>query len=133
MHENSESLPDAPVELQLEERGGSGEHLGLRGLSEVLFQTGEAFTKAEALGELHKADQVTAALTAVTVEQILAGIDIERRPSIPVQRAESHELLSCGDPATGPVAPLKGLQQRNTLFELFQILTHRLISSDGRN
>src|SRR5216684_2567970 len=115
------------VELQLEKRSGCGEQLGLRGQSEVLFQTGEAFTKAEALGKLHKADQVTAALTAVTVEQILAGIDIERRPGIPVQRAESHELLSCGDAATGPVAPLQVLQQRNTLFELFQILTHKVV------
>src|ERR1035438_7952226 len=112
------------VELQLEKSRGSGEQLGLSGPSEVLFQAGEAFAKAEALGKLHKADQVTAAPAAVTVEQILAGIDIERRPGIPMQRTESHELLARGGAATGPMAPLQVLQQRNTLFELFQILTH---------
>src|SRR5713226_7156126 len=112
------------VELHLEKGSGSGEQRGLSGQSEVLFQTGEAFAEGEVLGKLHKADQVTAALTAVTIEQILAGIDIERRPGIRVQRAESHELLSRGDAATGPVAPLQVLQQRNTLFDLFQILAH---------
>src|SRR5712691_6974665 len=115
------------VELHLVKVGGFREHLGLRGQSDVLLQTDEALAEGEVLGKLHKADQVTAALTAVTVEQILAGIDIERRPGIPVQRAESHELLSCGDAATGPVAPLQVLQQRNTLFELFQILTHKVV------
>src|SRR5712692_3793683 len=98
------------VELHLEKGSGCGEQLGLSGLSEVLFQTGEAFAKGEALGKLHEADQVAATLTAVTVEQILAGIDIKRRPGIRVQRAESHELLSRGDAATGPVAPLQVLQ-----------------------
>src|SRR5713226_5658100 len=116
------------VELHLEKGSGSGEQRGLSGQSEVLFQTGEAFAEGEVLGKLHKADQVTAALTAVTIEQILAGIDIERRPGIRVQRAESHELLSRGDAATGPVAPLQVLQQRNTLFELFQVLAHGLFS-----
>jgi hypothetical protein len=112
------------VELRLEKGGGSREQLGLRGQSDVLLETGEAFAKREVLGKLHKADQVTATMTAVTVEQILAGIDIERRPGIPVQRAESHKLLSRGEATTGPVAPLQVLQQRNTLFELFQILAH---------
>src|SRR6266851_9948882 len=119
------------VELHLEKRSGCGEQLGLSGPSEVLFQTGEAFAKGEALGKLHKADQVATLLTAVTVEQILAGIDIKRRPGIPVQRAESHELLSRSDAATGPVAPLQVLQQRNTLFELFQILAHGLLFPSG--
>src|ERR1035438_1127043 len=104
------------VELQLEKSRGSGEQLGLSGPSEVLLQAGEAFAKAEALGKLHKADQVTAAPAAVTVEQILAGIDIERRPGIPMQRTESHELLARGGAATGPMAPLQVLQQRNTLL-----------------
>src|SRR5260370_36201308 len=109
-----------PVELHLVKGGGSGEQLGLRGQSEVLLQTDEALAEGEVLGKLHKADQVTAALTAVTVEQILAGIDIERRPGIPVQRAESHELLSCGDAATGPVPPLQALQQQTTPLQLVQ-------------
>src|SRR5260370_33977637 len=69
-----------PVELHLVKGGGSREQLGLRGQSDVLLQTDEALAEGEVLGKLHKADQVTAALTAVTIEQILAGITIERRP-----------------------------------------------------
>jgi hypothetical protein len=76
-------------------------------------------------GQFHKADQVAAPLTAVTVEQILSGIDIEGRPGIGVQRAQSHELIAATDAATGPVAPLQVLQQRKPLFDLFQILAHR--------
>jgi hypothetical protein len=60
----------------------------------------------------------------VAVEQILAGIDIERRPGFRMQRAESHKLLSHPDAARPPVAALQILQQRNPLFELFQILAH---------
>jgi hypothetical protein len=112
------------VELRLEKGGSPHEQLGLRGQSDVLVQTGETFAKREVLGKLHKADQVTAAMTAMAVEQILAGVDIEGRPGIPVQRAESHELVARGEAPTGPMAPLQILQQRNTLFELFQILAH---------
>jgi hypothetical protein len=112
------------VELHLVKGGGSREQLGLRSQSDFLFQTDEALAEGEVLGKLHKADQVTATLTSVAIEQILADIDIERRSRIRVQRAESHELLSRGDAATGPVAPLQVLQQRNMLFDLFQILAH---------
>ena len=41
---------------------------------------------------------VSTALTALTVEQILTGIDIKRRLRIRVQRAESHELLPRAEP-----------------------------------
>ena len=58
------------------------------------------------LRKLHKANQVTAALTAVAVEQILTGIDIERRPGVRVQRAQSHELFSRADAVSVPVALL---------------------------
>src|SRR5260370_8301825 len=95
-----------PVELHLVKGGGSGEQLGLRGQSEVLLQTDEALAAGEVLGKLHKADQVTAALTAVTIEQILAGIPIERSPRIRVQRAEPHALPSRAAAPTAQVAPL---------------------------
>lgn len=76
------------------------------------------------LRKFDKPNQITAALAAVAVEQILAGIDIERRPAFRMERAESHKLLSHPDAARRPVAALQVLQQRNTLFELFQILAH---------
>ena len=60
----------------------------------------------------------------MTIEQILAGIDIERRLRIRMQRAESHELVASADMVSGPVVPLQVFQQRQPLFELFQILAH---------
>src|SRR5215471_3023563 len=76
------------------------------------------------LRKFDEANQVTAALTAMAVEQVFAGIDVKRGPVLCVQRTESHELRSTADAASGPVAPLQILQQRNALFELFQILAH---------
>src|SRR4030095_2046196 len=68
--------------------------------------------------------QVAAALTAVAVEQVFAGIDVKRGSGFCVERTKSHELLSAAGAARGPVATLQILQQRNALFELFQILVH---------
>ncbi|SRR5260370_25999161 len=94
------------MKLSLVKGSRSVEQLGLDGHREVLLQVGDGFTEGEMLEKLHKANQVTAALTAVAVEQILPGIDIERRPGFPVQRAESHELLSRADAVRDPVALL---------------------------
>jgi hypothetical protein len=57
------------------------------------------------LRKFDQANQVAAALTAVVVEQIFAGMDIERRPGFWVERTESHELLAGSGAARGPVAP----------------------------
>src|ERR1700682_4567988 len=89
-----------------------------------MLQVGDAFAKGKLLGKLHEADQVATAVTAVAIEQILAGIDIERRLRIRMQRAESPDLVAGADMVSGPVVPLQVLQQRQTLFELLQILAH---------
>ena len=89
-----------------------------------MLQVGDAFAKGKVLGTLHEANQIATAVTAVTIEQILAGIDIERRLRIRMQRAESHELVASADMVSGPVVPLQVFQQRQPLFELFQILAH---------
>jgi hypothetical protein len=41
-----------------------------------------------------------------------------------MQRAESHELRPGADLKTLPVVPVQVFQQRNTLFESFEILVH---------
>jgi hypothetical protein len=41
-----------------------------------------------------------------------------------MQRTESRELRAGTDPMPSPVVPLQVLQQRNALFELFEILAH---------
>jgi hypothetical protein len=64
------------------------------------------------LEEFDEADQVAAPPAAVAVEQVLAGIDVERRACFPMQGTQPHELrLSAGAMST-PVVPLQVLQQR---------------------
>src|SRR5215469_18890147 len=76
------------------------------------------------LRQLDKTNQVAALTTAVTVEQVLAGIDVKGRARFPVQGTQPHELLAGASAAGGPVVLLQVLQQRQALFEPFQILFH---------
>ena len=94
------------VKLRLVKAGGVVEQLGVVSESEAVLQIGDGLLEGEALGKLHKANQVPAASTAVAVEEILAGIDVERRAGIGVQRAQSHELFARTHAASGPVALL---------------------------
>jgi hypothetical protein len=41
-----------------------------------------------------------------------------------MQWTESRELRAVADPMPSPVVPLQVLQQRNALFEPFEILAH---------
>ena len=67
----------------------------------------------------------------MAVKEILAGVDIEGRPSLAVQRTESHELgaLTCW-PA-GPILLSQVIEQRKPLFELFEILAHGAVFASG--
>ena len=81
--------------------------------------------------EFDKADKVATAPTAVTVEQIFLRVDVEGGMSVLMQRAESRELGAGIDPMPSPVVPLQVLQQRNTLFEPFEVLAHGVHSSSS--
>ena len=76
--------------------------------------------------EFDKANHIATAPTSVAVEQILVGIDVERRARFPMQGTQPYELLPGSRTATAPVVPLQVLQQRQPLFELFQVLAHGL-------
>jgi hypothetical protein len=67
----------------------------------------------------------------VAVEEILAGIDIKGRPSFVVQGTESHELgtLTCW--SARPILLSQVIEQRESLFELFQILAHGAVFASG--
>ena len=60
----------------------------------------------------------------MAVEEILAGIDIEGRPSLGVQGTESHELGALTRWPAGPILLSQVIEQRKSLFELFEILAH---------
>ena len=74
--------------------------------------------------KFHKANQVAAPPAAVAVEQILASIDVEGGTGFLMQGTESDELGASPGAVPGPVVPLQEIQQRNALFEPFQILAH---------
>jgi len=67
------------VELQLVKGGGLLQQWGVVGGRHGLLEVGETLPEGEMLRQLHKTNQVTSATTAVTVEQVLAGIDVKRR------------------------------------------------------
>lgn len=50
------------------------EQPGFVGNCEVTLQLGDRFPEGEMLGKLHQANQVTAVLTAVAVEQIVTAL-----------------------------------------------------------
>ncbi len=65
----------------------------------------------------------------MAIKEIFAGVDIEGRPGFGVQRAESDKLgaVACGP--SGPVLLPQVIEQRKSLFELFEILAHGAVLS----
>src|SRR5215472_8235185 len=110
------------MQLELVESGGTSEQL--RSGGELLHQIGNALAKGETARQFDKANQVATAPAAVTVEQTFLCVDAEGGMGLLMQRAESHELRPGADPKTLPVVPVQVFQQRNTLFESFEILVH---------
>src|ERR1700746_196783 len=70
----------------------SGRVDGIDWKSTLLFEIGQALAEGHMAGQLDKANEIPTLTAAMTVENIFAGVDIERRPSFRVQRAESDEL-----------------------------------------
>ena len=79
--------------------------------------------------EFDKANEVATTPTAVTVEQVFLRVDVEGGMGVLMQRTESRELGAGTDPMPSPVVPLQVLQQRNALFEPFEILAHGVHSA----
>jgi hypothetical protein len=90
------------------------------------LEMGDTLTEREIEEKFDQADQIAAAPTSMTVENILARIDAEGRPAFAVQRTQADELLAGAGAVNCPVVPLQVLQQRNSLFELPHILAHGL-------
>ncbi len=67
----------------------------------------------------------------MAVKEILAGVDIEGRPSLRVQGTESHELGALTRWPAGPILLSQVIEQRKSLFELFEILAHGAFFASG--
>ena len=68
------------IELLLIEGGGLLEHSSrVSGRSALLLEVGEALAERQMAGQLDKAKEIAALAATMTVEEIFAGVDIERR------------------------------------------------------
>src|ERR1017187_4464234 len=67
------------LQLQLVESNRLLQQLGTRSRRQFLLQVRDTLAEWQAQEKLDETDQIAAAPTSVTVEQILAGIDIEGR------------------------------------------------------
>ena len=75
-------------------------------------------------GQLDKAKEIAALAATVTVEEIFASVDVERRPGFRMQWAESNKLGPESDRPGGPTLLPQIIEQRQTLFQFFGILAH---------
>src|SRR5690348_5382152 len=60
----------------------------------------------------------------MAVKEIFAGVDIERGPGFRVQGTESDELRAVPYRPGGPVLLPQIIEQRQALFEFFEVLAH---------
>ena len=113
------------IELLLIKSGGLREHGGRVGWkSTLLLEVSEALAKRQMTGQLDKAQEIAALTAAVTVKEIFAGVDIERRAGFRVQGTESDELGAVTGRPGDPVLLPQIIEQRKALFEFFEVLAH---------
>jgi hypothetical protein len=84
----------------------------------------ETLAEGKMTGQLDKAKEIAALSAAVTVKEIFAGVDIERRAGFRMQGTESDELRAESDRPGDPMLLPQIIEQRNALFQFFNILAH---------
>ena len=122
-----QSLREA-IELLLIESGGllqDGVRVG--GSSTLLLEVSDALAEGQMAGQLDKAQEIAALAATVTVEEIFVSVDIERGPGFRVQRTEADELGTVTRRPAGPMLLPQIVQQRQALFEFFDILAHGVV------
>jgi hypothetical protein len=73
-------------------------------------------------GQLDKAKEIAALTATVTVKEIFAGVDIERRASFRMKGTESDELGAVSGGPGGPMLLPQIIEQRKALFQFFDVL-----------
>ena len=113
------------IELLLVESGRPLEHGGRVGRRRaLLLEIGKALAKGQVSRQFDKANQITALAATMAVKEIFAGVDLERRPGLWVQRTESNELGAVTRRSGGPIFLPQIIEQRQALFQFFEILVH---------
>ena len=110
--------------LLIENRGllEHGERVGWN--SALLLEVSNTLAKGQMTGQLDKANEIATLAATVTVEEIFASVDIERRPGFRMQRTESNELGAESDRPGGPTLLPQIIEQWKALFQFFDILAH---------
>ena len=127
-----QSLGVAIELLLIERRGLLQDGVRVGGSSTLLLEVSEALAEGQMAGQLDKAQEIAALAATVTVEEIFAGVNVERGPGFRVQRTKSDELVAVTGRSTGPILLPQIVEQRQALFEFFDILVHgRCFASGG--
>jgi hypothetical protein len=83
--------------------------------------------------EFREANYVTAAATAVTVEEVFVGIHQEAWVVISMQRAQPHPSAAAERPRRAPILRMQIAHQGNLFFQLVESFAiHGLLASMGR-
>src|SRR5262245_52338783 len=118
------------IELLLIKSGGLLEHDGRIGWrSTVLLEVSKTLAKGQMARQLDKAQEIATLAATVAVEKIFAGVDIERRADFRVQGTEADELAAVASRPGNPVLQPQIIEQRQTLFEFFEVLAHDAVAS----
>ncbi len=101
------------IQLLLIEGSGLLEYISrVSGRSALLLEVSDTLVKGQMTGQLDKANEIAALAATVTVKEILAGIDIERRPGFRMQWTESNEFGAESDRPGGPTLLSQIIEQR---------------------
>ena len=97
----------------------------------LLLEVSETLAERQMARQLDKAKQIAALAATVTVEEIFASVDIERRAGLPMQGTEADELGAMTCRSRDPVLLPQIIKQRKALFEFFEIFAHGAFASGG--
>src|SRR5213592_2770638 len=113
------------IELLLIESGGLLQHGGRVSCKRtLLLEVSETLAEGQMTGQLDKAKEIAALTATVTVKEIFAGVDIERRAGFRMQGTKSDELGAVSDGPGGPMLLPQIIEQRKALFQFFDVLAH---------
>ncbi len=113
------------IELLLIESGGLLQHGGRVSCKRtLLLEVSETLAEGQMTGQLDKAKEIAALTATVTVEEIFAGVDIERRAGFRMQGTKSDELGAVSGGPGGPMLLPQIIEQRKALFQFFDVLAH---------
>src|SRR5258708_31843013 len=111
------------IELLLIESGGLLQHGGrVSCKSALLLEVGETLAEGKMTGQLDKAKEVAALSATVTVKEILASVDIERRAGFRMKGTESEELGAVSGGPCDPILLPPVIKQPKKLFQCFDVL-----------